>query len=656
MVTLTSIANLRGYQVTSEPVFVQGYATAADGGEGVFYWDANSSINDNGGTVIQVNSFNGNGRWRRLYSGNINVRWFGAFGTGQNGPVTDDIDAFERATLWMAQTGGVLFIPAGWYTFSRTWNLRPGTYVGETGTILFSSDNFCQAVLGGNYNSAPNNCYNTATDDCYKLAVVSTDNDYINDGQGWPVYKFSDISIHCREQQVNNVIGLHIGACRDSVFKNLGITDCHGVAGLLVKPLHPNSMDVENLKLENIWTVNTTGMLIAAHTKPSGRGSITDMEIYDCQITTVETADTSGNDSSIGPVALRIEADQNNTVFGIKAQRVFLHAKNNTPLVLDNKGGLISACTFTDFTFEQQGLGFNGYAAPGISPIAGLIARGVTNSRFKDIDREIMVGHGLQLESVTNCEFDGFVFKNKATDPTARNFDNKFLRIDKYCENLVFRNITFSEAIEEDFSADADGYSRNRYAVSAYSFYGDDPASNAKIVDKGYNTTFDTPYVQTRTFALNNKGKLLSVNGNGQLNNYAPDSSIICSINNAGNLVLQFPTTPYDWDYRFFTIPLEANFNVKRAGLRLRYKVQQADGNSHIFTEVYGQRKDFPAVAENVFREYAYIAKGNPSNPTYAIGVFGVRSIPTIIEIEDFTIAANALPYAPNLVKTQAVL
>jgi len=32
-----------------------------------------------------------------------------------------------------------------------------------------------------------------------------------------------------------------------------------------------------------------------------------------------------------------------------------------------------------------------------------------------------------------------------------------------------------------------------------------------------------------------------------------------------------------------------------------------------------------------------------------------VRSVPTIIEIQDVTVAANALPYAPNLVKTQAV-
>ena len=647
MITLTSIANLRNYQVTTEPVFVQGYATPADGGEGVFYWDPNSSRPDNEGTIFKINGFTGNGRWRRLYSGNINVRWFGAFGTGQTGPVTDDIHAFEKATEEMFNTGGVLFIPAGWYTFSRTWNLRPGTYIGESGTLLFSSDNFAQSVLGSAYNSAPNQCYNTATTDCYKLAIVSTDNDFIHAGANWPVYRFSNIDIHCREQQVNNVIGLHIGACRNSVFNNINITDCHGVAGLLVKPMHPDSMDVENLKLENIWTVNTTGVLVAAHSKPTGRGSITDMEIYDCQFTTIETTDTSGNDATVGPVALRIEADQNNIVFGLRAQRLLLHAKNNSPLVLDNKGGLISSCSFTDITFEQQGLGFNGYAAPGISPVPGIIVRGVTNSRFKDIDRVIMVGNGLQLENVTNCEFDGFVFKNKTTDSVARYFDNKFIRINSACENLVFRNIAISEAIEEDFS-------RNRYAISAYSFFGDDPASNAKIVDHGYNTTFDTPLIRTNVFALNNKTKLFAAS-NGHLINYSPDSSILCSINSAGNLILEFPATPNSWDYRFFTIPLEAAFNIDRAGLRLRYKVLQADANSSVFTEVYGQRKDFQAVAANNFKEYAYIAKYNAANVTYAVGVFGVRSVPTIIEIQDITIAANALPYAPNLVKTQAV-
>lgn len=56
---------------------VNGFAAANDGGGGVFYWDAASVVADDGGTIIQVTGVS-TGRWVRVFSGALNVRWFGA--------------------------------------------------------------------------------------------------------------------------------------------------------------------------------------------------------------------------------------------------------------------------------------------------------------------------------------------------------------------------------------------------------------------------------------------------------------------------------------------------------------------------------------------------------------------------------------------------
>jgi hypothetical protein len=59
---------------------VLGYSSPGDGGGGTFYWDAGSSQSDNDGTIISPGT--ATGRWKRLYDGEINVKWFGIKGDG----------------------------------------------------------------------------------------------------------------------------------------------------------------------------------------------------------------------------------------------------------------------------------------------------------------------------------------------------------------------------------------------------------------------------------------------------------------------------------------------------------------------------------------------------------------------------------------------
>lgn len=117
-------------------IFVAGYRTANDGGEGQFTYVASSAISTNLGTVFKPAS--GSGRWLRQYSGALDVRWFGALGDGS----TDDTTAFQSA-LDSLTDGGVLEVPAKAtsYRISSIVIKKSGTTlrgVGGTATLLYS--------------------------------------------------------------------------------------------------------------------------------------------------------------------------------------------------------------------------------------------------------------------------------------------------------------------------------------------------------------------------------------------------------------------------------------------------------------------------------------------------------------------------------------
>jgi len=83
--TYANIAALRA--ITAAPQITlaktKGYYTDGDGGAipGGYYWDAASTEADNGGTIIKAAAIT-TGRFKGIYSGAANAKWFGAKGDG----------------------------------------------------------------------------------------------------------------------------------------------------------------------------------------------------------------------------------------------------------------------------------------------------------------------------------------------------------------------------------------------------------------------------------------------------------------------------------------------------------------------------------------------------------------------------------------------
>lgn len=122
--TVVELKSIRGENNGSNSfstAIAGGYWAIGDGGGGMFYWDTSSSSGDNGvtskqpGTII-VPTGSTSGRWVRIYSGPINVRWFGARGEVRTDD--DDVDdepAISKAILVASSNRAAVFIPRGIY-------------------------------------------------------------------------------------------------------------------------------------------------------------------------------------------------------------------------------------------------------------------------------------------------------------------------------------------------------------------------------------------------------------------------------------------------------------------------------------------------------------------------------------------------------------
>lgn len=105
--------------VSNEVIYLKGYHFPDRlGGGGHFVYDSHDTDpDDKGMTIIPDNSLGPAGRWKRVNFEEVNVRFFGAFGSGD--PARDDTEAIQNAIDYVANQnlpkGGIVFIPNGTY-------------------------------------------------------------------------------------------------------------------------------------------------------------------------------------------------------------------------------------------------------------------------------------------------------------------------------------------------------------------------------------------------------------------------------------------------------------------------------------------------------------------------------------------------------------
>lgn len=105
-------------------VFVRGYRSPGDGGQGLFDYHERSTVATNSGTCLKPRA--ANGRWHRQYAGPQNALWYGAYRDGSNPtPTTIAIQAAIDAAAGFSATasditaaGSSVFIPHGLYAIN----------------------------------------------------------------------------------------------------------------------------------------------------------------------------------------------------------------------------------------------------------------------------------------------------------------------------------------------------------------------------------------------------------------------------------------------------------------------------------------------------------------------------------------------------------
>lgn len=127
VLVVSNISQLRTLiiQPTSKDVMVEvlGYYKAGDGGGGKFYYDPKSTETVNNGTIFSFSNNRLSGRLKRLYSGALNVLWFGA---KRNNSQIDQARYINNAIKHSLSTGDAIFIPNGVYYVKSPVNIYIG--------------------------------------------------------------------------------------------------------------------------------------------------------------------------------------------------------------------------------------------------------------------------------------------------------------------------------------------------------------------------------------------------------------------------------------------------------------------------------------------------------------------------------------------------
>mgnify|MGYP003913475239 CR=1 FL=1 len=165
--TFASIDLLRSSTPQSGEIYdVLGYYIPGDGGGGSFYWDSSSTETPESGMIVTNDNY-ATGRWIRLYSGPVNIRWFGA----KSEVMFDNAPAIQAAINycsrpWIDPANPIgsqwawispiqltsIYIPKGVFEVHQTIILNPYTKIfGESSPSTITTENQGSVLLADSF-------------------------------------------------------------------------------------------------------------------------------------------------------------------------------------------------------------------------------------------------------------------------------------------------------------------------------------------------------------------------------------------------------------------------------------------------------------------------------------------------------------------------
>lgn len=358
IVALKAIVN----PISTETYTVLGYKSPSDGGGGNFYWADPCTEAPDDGTIFQ--GVPSGGRWKRLFTSPINVRWFGATGC----PTGDDGDAIQRAVDYgnnndTNNVGVEVFFPKGIYNVAKVISI---TKVG----VKLTGENKKSSVI-----------LYTKPDDGTCLSVKPIFNGYPFPNSGWGVFGLENIAIGTNtnanltdSKDIHKNIGIDLSLVYASLFENLyvfGFKNHIRLNGCFQNKFHnlyiaDETQDREGRGTEQFYR----GVAISATNTPvindasgfpiAGANGLTIdggwihnstldfTNIYESQVCNIDIEPASGT----------VITGDNNTFFNCRFERMDLYA---TPGTGFNKYDYFpwfqvgNGCKFYDNRFHQAG-------------------------------------------------------------------------------------------------------------------------------------------------------------------------------------------------------------------------------------------------------------------------------------------------------------
>jgi parallel beta-helix repeat protein len=133
---VTTITDLKALGSGITPCLtVLGYHVPGDGGGGNFFWDSAFTVDlklwpagGDGGIVIRPNELppSAAGRWRRRFSSDVSVKWFGAIGNGcadDTTAIQAAIDTTKATAALHPNQNAVVYFPPGKYKITNFLNI-----------------------------------------------------------------------------------------------------------------------------------------------------------------------------------------------------------------------------------------------------------------------------------------------------------------------------------------------------------------------------------------------------------------------------------------------------------------------------------------------------------------------------------------------------